>query len=200
MRHAGTSQRGPDWLRLFSLVGFVMIATVALIIMLGWPMLLPSSGAVGKPMPAVDLAPLTGDASSITLDDLDGKVALINFWATWCPPCRHELPDIAALQQAYAGDDRVRILPVTYESPPDPLDSLRKSTTTLLDQMDLELTTYADPDLRTQSAFSQVGSFRGFPTTVLLDGRGVIRTVWVGARGGDVFQAEIDRLVNEPEQ
>ena len=45
------------------------------------------------------------DGNEFTLADYEGKVVLINFWATWCAPCREEMPDLEALQRDYGGDD-----------------------------------------------------------------------------------------------
>src|SRR5260221_3146878 len=58
------------------------------------------------------------DGRSITSSEWRGKVVLINFWATWCPPCRAEIPDLVALQDKYR--DRLQIIGVSQdEAPPD---------------------------------------------------------------------------------
>ena len=53
------------------------------------------------PAPAPDMAARTIDGRHIRLSDLRGKVVLLNFWATWCPPCRAEVPDLVRLQEKY---------------------------------------------------------------------------------------------------
>ena len=52
-----------------------------------------------QPAPAWELKDLEGQA--VKLSDFKGKVVLLNFWATWCPPCRQEIPDLIALQNQY---------------------------------------------------------------------------------------------------
>ncbi|HWZ35963.1 MAG TPA: TlpA disulfide reductase family protein, partial [Mucilaginibacter sp.] len=53
--------------------------------------------------------------SLITMDRLRGKVVIINFWATWCPPCRAEMPALNELYQHYQNDPRVVVLPVDVD-------------------------------------------------------------------------------------
>ena len=52
----------------------------------------------------------------VDLKDLRGKVVIVSFWATWCPPCRKELPVLETLQQ-HAGRDRVRVVAINIERP-----------------------------------------------------------------------------------
>lgn len=59
----------------------------------------------------------------IRLSDYRGKVVLINFWATWCPPCRTEIPDLIRLQRAYRSRD-LQVIGVTY--PPQKLAEVRR--------------------------------------------------------------------------
>jgi thiol-disulfide isomerase/thioredoxin len=72
------------------------------------------------PLPAFDLTTL--DGRHITSDDLKGKVVLMNFWATWCPPCRAEIPDLMELQSRYR--DKLVIIGVSEDDPP--IDTVTK--------------------------------------------------------------------------
>ncbi len=62
--------------------------------------LFASAAETSSPAPPFKLPDL--DGKSVQLSDFKGKVVLLNFWATWCPPCRAEIPDLVALQQRYA--------------------------------------------------------------------------------------------------
>jgi len=191
-----------DWLNRISSIVVAVLGLMALFVMFGWLPLLTSSGptshrAVGQQLAELDLVPLTGDGPPVSAASLRGEIVLLNFWATWCGPCRHELPDIAALHARYAGNDRVRILAVSCDSPPEDLDALSASTVALLEQMDLVLPTYADPMGHTRAAYDQVGGFRGYPTTLLLDGTGTIRAVWVGAASEQQFNTVIEEVLAE---
>ena len=64
-----------------------------------------------SPAPAVAMRDI--DGKSISSTDLRGKVVLVNFWATWCPPCRAEIPDLVALQEKYG--DRLQIIGVSQD-------------------------------------------------------------------------------------
>ena len=58
-----------------------------------------------QPKPAASVSFVTGDSASMKLDDLRGKVVLLNIWATWCPPCKQEMPSLDRLQAKLGGPD-----------------------------------------------------------------------------------------------
>ena len=66
-----------------------------------------------KPVEIGDMAPdfklQDNNGNMVTLSDLRGKVVMVNFWATWCPPCRAEMPSMEKLNNAMAGDDFVML-------------------------------------------------------------------------------------------
>ncbi len=158
---------------------------------------------VGESLAFVELEPLTGQPPRLSLQDLDGRVTLLNFWGTWCPPCRDELPHLAALRERFAGRDEFQLIAISYPAfgENDDVRSLRENTEELLERLDLDLSTYWDPDDVTRSAVAQVIDFQGFPTTVLVDRLGVVRAVWVGYRPGVETQMEryVGVVLNENE-
>ena len=97
---------------------FVLEAGAAFLVLGG----LDAEGALAETdLPAVTLlTDLRGSftdlqGNEMTFADLRGKVVLINLWATWCPPCRAEMPSLDALWKNFEGDDRVRVLCISTE-------------------------------------------------------------------------------------
>lgn len=117
------------WKRLFSLSNITTgIMTLFLVLMLVNPSVkaavmqglmkvglfqpaVPEEDAVANSM-APDLALTDGNGNTFTLSSLRGKVVFLNFWATWCPPCRAEMPAINALYKQYKNDKNVVFLTV----------------------------------------------------------------------------------------
>jgi peroxiredoxin/tetratricopeptide (TPR) repeat protein len=71
---------------------------------------------IGKPEPAPRFALKTLSGGTLSLDDLRGKIAVVNFWGVWCSWCVAELPEFQALVKKYAGDDNVRILTINNDA------------------------------------------------------------------------------------
>ena len=86
-----------------------MLKAIALLILL---VVTPPAapGRAGK-APALELKDLRG--RTVRLSDYKGKVVLLNFWATWCPPCRAEVPDLVRWQREYAKEG-LQVIGVTY--------------------------------------------------------------------------------------
>lgn len=192
---------------LLVLVG-LLVAVVVLVLVVGmvlWPLMQQNaqpqrSQAVGRALPRLELVGLTGDADRITLADLAGKVALVNFWGVWCPPCREELPHIAELHQRYAKRSDVSILAVSCpRGLNEDIEQLRRETERHLNVNRIDLPTYADPNQVTRLAFDELERFSGYPTTILIDRGGIVRAVWVGYRPGveREMQRQIETLLAE---
>ncbi len=173
------------------LAGFVIFVLVRLI---G-----PWNTAAGKPVTFLQLQSLGGENKPLDAGDLHGKVTLLNFWGTWCPPCRKELPHIVEIHEAFAADESFQLLAVSCGE--NDLDALQATTLAYLASQKLNMPTYADVDEATRRSLSSLlGDGFVYPTTLLLDRNAVIRRVWRGyAPGSELeMQTEIRRLLDEP--
>jgi peroxiredoxin len=143
---------------------------------IGYSATLPGTTIIqGIPAPqkgflAPDFTLLTPEGESVTLSDLRGQAVLINFWASWCGPCRREMP---AMQQVYDDlkDEGFVVLAVntTYN------DSVSKAMA-FLDEYDLTFTTLMD----ISGEVSQLYQLRATPTSFFVDPDGVIQEVVLG--------------------
>ena len=121
------------------------------------------------------------DADGIrhSLAEFRGKVVLVDVWATWCPPCRASLPEVADLQKA--GDDRYRVLPISVDR--NGWGDIRPF---LAQNPQLGLTAFL-PD--GDKALDPFGEIRGIPTTLLIDRKGRLVQRWSGYREGEAKRA-----------
>lgn len=122
--------------------------------------------------------------SLITMDKLKGKVVIINFWATWCPPCRAEMPSLNELYQHYQNDPRIVILPVDADG-----DFARSQK--FMDTYQYHLPVYKlAADLPAQLSFESI------PTTIILDSKNRIAAKHSGAANyaDPAFYSFIDQL------
>lgn len=95
-----------------------MILVVALMALAGGittrNFLTPMFSTSGKPLPEFNFRDLSGKDHAVS--EWKGKVLLINFWATWCPSCREEIPDFITLQQQYS-DKGLQVIGIAIEDP-----------------------------------------------------------------------------------
>lgn len=119
-----------------------------------------------------------------SLADYRGKVVLINFWATWCIPCRSEIPDLVKLQKQY-GDQGLRIIGITY--PPENLTEVRRTMRKLRMNYRVAVGTSATKSLFTQS--------ETLPVTIVIDRKGIVRGVIEGLMYSDEFDKSVKPLL-----
>ncbi|NLE37899.1 MAG: TlpA family protein disulfide reductase [Pirellulaceae bacterium] len=107
------------------------------------------------------------DNKPVTLTALAGKVVVLDFWATWCQPCRQTLPEFQKLREHYKDNDKVAILAVSVDNPDVPNADLEK----LFESLGVEVPIYRDLERYAASAFEVTA----IPTTVLLGPTGVVQ-------------------------
>lgn len=114
------------------------------------------------PIAASDNVFVGADGADRTLDAYRGKVVLLNFWATWCAPCRKEMPALSALQAEFGGDD---FEVVTVATGPNPAPAMARFMEEAgIDNLPL------NTDLR--QAFARSMGVMGLPVSVILDREG----------------------------
>jgi thiol-disulfide isomerase/thioredoxin len=117
-----------------------------------------------KPAPAVAFNDPAG--KRMTLEDRKGKTVLVNLWATWCVPCRQEMPALDRLQAEFGGDT-FEVVAVNVDT-----RNLEKPKTWLKDNGIERLAYYADPEAKILQTLQRTGHVIGLPTTILVDENG----------------------------
>ena len=147
------------------------ILTIALVFMLSVVLILVSCSSpvpqVGKQAPDFQLPSLEGQ--SVSLSDFQGKPILLNFWATWCGPCRQEMPLLQAIFEEQS-DNGLVMLAINIGEPAPAVNNFMRNGN------------YSFPVLLdTERDVAQDYNIRAIPTTFFIDEDGVIQEIKVGA-------------------
>jgi len=135
-----------------------------------------------RPAPSVGLKDTKGHRFS--LNEYRGKVVLVNFWATWCPPCRKEIPDLIRMQRDYRTKG-LRIIGITY--PPQTAAEVRRFAKRL--RMNYPVV------VGTKAIKSRFTSSETLPVTVVIDREGRMRGVVEGIMYPDEFDQTVKPLL-----
>lgn len=155
---------GPRWGRILAWVGLL-----ALLGIVGIGLIRAQEGPVGPGQRAPDFVLTTFDGDIISSSDLEGKVVVLNFWASWCKPCEGEAADLEAAWRTYQSREDVVFLGVDYvDTEPEARVYLEK----------FDITYPNGPDLRT--SISQAFRIRGVPETYIIDQDGVLAHAQIG--------------------
>lgn len=130
-----------------------------------------------------------------TLDDYRGNVVLINIWATWCAPCRVEMPSIEALYKEF-GPKGLKVVAINT-SDPDASDSL---VVAFANGYGLTFDVLRDMPARGRDSMRTVYQTTGYPESFVIDKSGMIRKRWIGAHdwNSDGNRALIASLLGLP--
>lgn len=129
--------------------------------------------AENQPAPEIVVNGMNG--SPLKLSDLKGKVVLLNFWATWCPPCREEIPSMIKLNKIMAGK-QFQMVAVSIDEGGRPSIESFFQTTGFSD-----LPAYTDPDSRAAKAYG----ITGVPETFIINKNGIIVKKVIGPLAWD---------------
>ena len=152
----------------------------------------PTMPLHGEPRDLLSPPFVDGDGRDLTLEEFRGRVVLLNIWATWCAPCREEMPMLDALQARLGGPD-FHVLPLSIDRAG--LEPVRR----FYDEIGIRhLDMYLAEDIRAMLAFAVVG----LPTTILIDRAGRERGRLAGPAEWDSPEAvaQVQFLINERSQ
>ena len=127
----------------------------------------PATATIGQPAPDFKLQNLDGE--SVSLSDFKGKAVLVNFWATWCGPCRIEMPYLQEIYEEWSEQGLVLLAVNIGESPAKVKDFMEKYNLSFPVLLDAKTTVAREYNVS------------GIPTTFFIDKDGVIQVKIVGA-------------------
>lgn len=138
---------------------------------------------VGEEAPAF-AAPSLATGDTVSLESLRGRPVVVNLWATWCPPCRHETPYLQSLYERYR-EDGLQMVGITVDG-----RSATGDARAFLDEMGVTYIQLHDPAMRSMDVFRVIG----LPATYVIDAEGRVR--FAGNRpvseGDEPFESAIE--------
>jgi peroxiredoxin len=158
---------------------------VAVILSLSAAAFIDAAAVPPTPAPPWKLMDVNGNP--VTLAQFKGKVVVLDFWATWCPPCRTEIPGYVALQKKYGADGLV-VVGVSVDT--DGVGPVKK----FIKDIGINyIVVMADDSI--QDAY---GPIQGYPTTFIIDRDGKIRNKKLGREKASQYEAEVLAVLRAP--
>jgi len=170
------------WGRLLRWAAVLLV--VGLVALLGWGVVQGNSGP-REAGPAPDFNLQTFDGKTITLSQFRGQVVVINFWASWCVPCREEANYLESTWRKYRGQGVVFIGVNWVDTNKEALAFLEEYGITYFNGVDLG------------TKIAQAYRLQGIPETFFVDQAGVLRGVQIGAFQPPQLDDKIEALLNE---
>jgi peroxiredoxin len=138
---------------------------------------------VNFPAPDVQLTDLEGNP--VALSDFRGQVILYNAWATWCPPCKEEMPALQAFFEAHKESGFV----IVAIEDGQPIEEVRS----FVDEHRLTFPVWPDPQYKATRAFGA----NNLPTSFVIDRDGIVRLTWTGAISRAMLEQYVTPLLKK---
>jgi cytochrome c biogenesis protein CcmG, thiol:disulfide interchange protein DsbE len=138
---------------------------------------------VSYPAPELSLTDLEG--KPVSLQDLQGTVVLVNNWATWCPPCKAEMPTL----QAYFEEHRKKGFTIVAIDAGDPVAEIVE----FVQEYGLTFPVWPDASMKSIAAFRNPG----LPSSYVIDRGGTVRLAWAGAVSREMLEKYVTPLLKE---
>jgi len=133
--------------------------------------------------PELTLADLSG--KSVSLDDYLGSVVLVNLWATWCPPCKAEMPSLQTFYDNHKADGFV-LIGINQEE-------TLEVVTPFVAEFGLTFPVWLDEDYQAQRVFNTAS----LPSSYVIDRTGRVRLMWIGEISGEFLEKYVTKLIKE---
>ncbi len=127
------------------------------------------------------------DGTPVSLSDFKGKMVVLNFWASWCPPCRVEMPHMQRFYEEYV-DKNVVVLGINLTSTEKSADAAQS----FVEEQELSFPVLLDSKGDAMDTFRIVA----YPTTYIIDDEGVIQQVFQGAMNTEMLKKQFNRLAD----
>lgn len=174
-------QTSNAYVLLFIAGGLLVVAAIGLLLVNQSPSPSLEPAKIGQSLGDFSLSNLDGD--TVRLSDYAGQVVLINAWATWCPPCVAEMPDLQAYYQAHREEQFV-ILGINAG------DSL-STAAAFASQNEITFPILLDPNVELLTSLG----IHSFPTSILIGADGVVRSIHIGMFTAEELEAKITRYL-----
>jgi cytochrome c biogenesis protein CcmG/thiol:disulfide interchange protein DsbE len=140
-------------------------------------------GEINSPAPALTLTDIQGE--TVSLADYRGQWVLVNNWATWCPPCRAEMPELNAYYEAHKDEGFVLIGISAGDTHTQVVD--------FTDALGIQFPMWVDPQQEALRAFQM----SALPNSFVIDPEGNVRLVWTGAVTLDTLEQKVTPLLQQ---
>jgi peroxiredoxin len=168
---------------LFVIGGLLVVAAMVFLFSSKSPTQAGGPAQIGQPLGDFSLSDIYG--KTVKLSDYAGQVVLLNVWATWCPPCKAEMPDLNAYYQAHQDEDFV-ILAINAGDP-------ASDAAAFAVQKGFAFPVLLDPGTRVINSLG----IQSFPTSILVGPDGVVKTIHIGMFTPQALEDEITPYIRK---